>query len=358
MAQKFNRLFVVTYGRSGSTLLQGLLNAIPGYRIFGENGGFLTELHGAYEALVDAHRHLAKPANDNHRHAWFGSSRYDRATLNSQFHGFVDKILFRPQEETDIRVFGFKEIKYHGLGEEKLAAFMAFLREIYPKSAIVFNTRRVEDVLRSGWWRRNYWPGLPKQFTDFEDFAGNYTRDNPDHAVHVRYDDLVDPDRREVRRLLCFLGEALTDGEIDAVFKGSHSYENRSLTEYLSGRAKHVEMTEHDWWRANVDEFRIDMEVTPASAVATGIFLRAVGSDARVTLKCGQSIVEIVGTHPTPQVAEHYPNNAGSGAAGFNIEQPLAEALYLYGASEGFDNRVVGVIRPRLSAAPPTGRGA
>ena len=32
----FGYLFVVTYGRSGSTLLMGLLNSIPGYLIRGE----------------------------------------------------------------------------------------------------------------------------------------------------------------------------------------------------------------------------------------------------------------------------------------------------------------------------------
>src|SRR5471032_449985 len=104
MVEKFNRLFIVTYGRSGSTLLQGLLNAIPGYRIYGENGGYLTALHGAYEALVEAHANLNNPLNDNQRQAWFGSSRYDRASLNTQFHDFVDNILFRPEAEPHIRV--------------------------------------------------------------------------------------------------------------------------------------------------------------------------------------------------------------------------------------------------------------
>ncbi|MEP6967063.1 MAG: sulfotransferase [Pseudomonadota bacterium] len=349
MDSRFNRLFVVTYGRSGSTLLQGLLNAIPGYRIYGENGGFLTKLHGAYEALVDANRHLAKPANDNHRHPWFGSSRYDRPTLNTQFHAFADGILFCPTAAPDVRVFGFKEIRYHDLGNEKLAAFLDFLRQIYPNSVIIFNTRRVEDVLRSGWWRQNYWHGLPKQFSDFAEFAGKYVEENTDHALHVRYDALVDPDRREVHRLLAFLGESLSDNKVNFVFRGSHSYENRILTEYISGRAAHIEMTEHDWWRANLDEFRLDAESRRATWLAKGVFLRAVGSDARVTLKSGSDVVQIVGTRPTPRIAEQYPNNPGSANAGFSLEQPLTDEIYLYGASKGFENRLVGIVRPRLS---------
>src|SRR5688572_1085508 len=36
---QLGHLFIVTYGRSGSTLLQGVLNSIPGYLIRGENDG-------------------------------------------------------------------------------------------------------------------------------------------------------------------------------------------------------------------------------------------------------------------------------------------------------------------------------
>lgn len=349
MDLKFNRLFVVTYGRSGSTLLQGLLNAIPGYRIYGENGGFLTKLHGAYEALVDANRHLAKPLNDNQRHPWFGSSRYDRSTLNTQFHDFAEEILFRNPAAPDVRVFGFKEIRYHDLGQEKLEAFLGFLRQIYPSSVIIFNTRRVPDVLRSGWWRQNYWHGLPKQFSDFAEFAGKYVAENADHAFHVRYDALIDPDRREVQRLLAFLGENLSDNKVNFVFRGSHSYENRNLTEYISGRAAHIEMTEHDWWRANLDEFRLDIESRRAAWLAKGVFLRAVGSDAKVTLKSASGVVQILGAHPTPRIAEQYPNNPGGANAGFTLEQPLTEEFYIYGESAGFENRLVGIVRPRLS---------
>src|SRR5580698_4461108 len=106
MRARFNRLFVITYGRSGSTLLQGLLNALPGYRVHGENGGFLTKLLGAHEALTDAHAHLANPAVDRHRNPWFGSSRYDPATLNTAFRNFIDNILFRPRAHPEVRVFG------------------------------------------------------------------------------------------------------------------------------------------------------------------------------------------------------------------------------------------------------------
>ncbi len=47
-------LFVVTYGRSGSTLVGGLLNAIPGYLIRGENDDALRHLWQYHRTLVAA----------------------------------------------------------------------------------------------------------------------------------------------------------------------------------------------------------------------------------------------------------------------------------------------------------------
>ena len=41
---RFRTVNIVTYGRSGSTLLMGLLNAIDGYRIRGENFNCFEEL--------------------------------------------------------------------------------------------------------------------------------------------------------------------------------------------------------------------------------------------------------------------------------------------------------------------------
>src|SRR3954464_1127587 len=41
-------VFVVTYGRSGSTLVQGLLNALPGTLVRGENNFYILPLFQAW----------------------------------------------------------------------------------------------------------------------------------------------------------------------------------------------------------------------------------------------------------------------------------------------------------------------
>jgi hypothetical protein len=355
MVSRFDRLFVVTYGRSGSTLVQGVLNAIEGYRIYGENDGFLAKLHDAYEALEGARAHLPNPVHDRPSNPWFGASRYEPAMLDAAFSRFVDEILFRPGSDPAARVFGFKEIRHHDLGEDKLSRLLVFTRRLYPRSAIIFNTRQVADVLKSGWWRRDPRPDLPGQLAEFETFCAAYARGNRDHAIHLTYERLVDPARREAARLLEFLGEALAPSRLDAVMAANHSYENRSLTGYLAGRSPYVELREPDWWRANVDEFRIDLEAGLGSGAATGVFLPSVDSAARLWLTSGPGAVEIIGSDPTLRIGELHAGNPRSAAAGFAVEYPAGEELLLFGASRGFDRRLVGVVRPRPAGSAGKG---
>jgi hypothetical protein len=49
MVTSFRHAFIVTYGRTGSTVLMSLLNASGRTRIFGENYGYL---YGLYRSLA------------------------------------------------------------------------------------------------------------------------------------------------------------------------------------------------------------------------------------------------------------------------------------------------------------------
>ena len=351
MASKFDRVFVVTYGRSGSTLLQGLLNAIPGYRIYGENAGFLFKLQDAYYALLDANKHLQNPNNDNPSQPWFGSSRFDEASVTVSFRQFANKMLFQPQTNHQFKVFGFKEIRFNEINPERIERYIEFISRLFPRYAIIFNTRNVEDVLKSGWWRRNYWPGLPKQFADFHEFAERFAEQNAEHAIHIRYDAFVSPDRLEVSRLLEFLGEQLSEEAIDGVFSSSHSYENRSLTEYLSGRSSGVELVEPSWWRENVDEFRIEVSLSEGGYALTGVLVPGAGTGARIFIGSEERSIEILGTTETPKVASLFTANPAASRAGFRLREAGCEALHLYGESSGFPRALVGLIRPSLAAA-------
>ena len=53
-------LIVVTYGRSGSTLLQSILQSIPGYSFTGENNNVLLPLFHAFLRAEDAKKRFGK----------------------------------------------------------------------------------------------------------------------------------------------------------------------------------------------------------------------------------------------------------------------------------------------------------
>lgn len=142
-------VFIVTYGRSGSTLLQNILNSIPGYCIRGENNAMLNHLAMSWDsAQQTAAYKLPKGEVDSPERPWYGAGeirpyRYGRTLANM----FVRDVL-RPPAGT--RAAGFKEIRFHGPGYWQT---MDFITRFFPKAKIIYNTRNHADVCRSGWMK-------------------------------------------------------------------------------------------------------------------------------------------------------------------------------------------------------------
>ena len=144
-------VFIITYGRSGSTLLQHILNSIPGYCIRGENHNMLPHLAMSWKAAILAVENQPGPEDwEDSTHPWYGIEK-----LNPEIYGktlanvFVRDVLAPPP---GTRVCGFKEIRFHATP----ALFwqsMEFLTQFFPKSRLIFNTRNHQDVSRSGWWK-------------------------------------------------------------------------------------------------------------------------------------------------------------------------------------------------------------
>ena len=126
-------------------------------------------------------------------------------------------------------------------------------------------------------------------------------------------DDLILPERQEVHRLLEFLGETLGAKEIDRVFRGSHSYANRVITSYMTGRVDYITTEKPDWWRLNIDEFQIDLAPSRSGYLVSGVFLPAIGSKARLYLDSGGHRSELIGARPTPKLEGPVHHESGGG---------------------------------------------
>ncbi|RKN49092.1 sulfotransferase [Micromonospora endolithica] len=217
LARRYRYVFVVTYGRSGSTLLMGLLNTIPGYRIRGENGNALYRLYQAQAVLDGAHRRHGGDESRSSRNPWYGAhawrpSAFRRALLDA----FVADVLCpRPGD----RVLGFKEIRYTEAHLEDLTGYLDFLRKSFPASKIVFNHRLPDDVARSAWWAEH--PGSLERVQAADRRLSAFPADA--RHFHFHYD-RIDDSLDNIRELFAFLGEELDEARVRATLDTRHSY--------------------------------------------------------------------------------------------------------------------------------------
>ncbi len=174
-------VFIVTYGRTGSTLLQKILNAMPGVYVAGENYGVVR---GLFEAWRNA-TVLKDKYGWGHQavdHPWHGALAADPgAFARSLADSFVATILKPPRGS---RTAGFKEIRYLTADLDEQLAFMALA---FAPALFVFNTRSVDEVARSAWWQDADKATLAADIARFEAHADAFVAANPATAVKVDY---------------------------------------------------------------------------------------------------------------------------------------------------------------------------
>ncbi|MBI2246181.1 MAG: sulfotransferase [Nocardioides sp.] len=208
-------LFVVTYGRSGSTLLMGVLNTLPGYLIRGENRDalhhlFLFDKTMRTESGRGPRKKLRQPT-----HPFFGIAGYPPERAVRQLRRLATDTVLRPKEDT--RVTGFKEIRwYHADLEE----YVAWLREVFPGARFLVNTRNHADVLKSKWWAEGedksaHLADIERRILALADSLG-------DAAYRVHYDDYV-ADPAALRGLFAWLGEDFDEDAVRATMAVRHS---------------------------------------------------------------------------------------------------------------------------------------
>lgn len=144
---------VVTYGRTGSTVLQAALNSLPGVIVRGENYSAFRGLATYVQALAETadRHHAGKPA-----HPWFGSARLDPTDVLSDLRRHVIDTVLRPRPDT--RWIGFKEVRYepgHFASYDHLLDYLLFLDKLFPGIRYVLNVRDPQAAARSGWWPDN-----------------------------------------------------------------------------------------------------------------------------------------------------------------------------------------------------------
>jgi len=209
-------VFVVTYARSGSTLLQSLLNACPGVQIRGENSNALFHLFRAARAAETTRKFGRHPQTKQVDEPWFGSFKVRPKMFETSLAGTFVRNVLAPDE--GVKVTGFKEIRYNRMfiPKAEFAPYMDFMLAKFPNSKIVFNTRPAVDVAKSSFLAQQ----RPEQVFGWvaeadENFAAYDA--SSDRTILMRYDEYT-KDHSHIHRMLDFLGLDWNAATVDRVF--------------------------------------------------------------------------------------------------------------------------------------------
>lgn len=198
-------LFVVTYGRSGSTLLMRILNSIENYCIRGENAGTLSRIYNVYKSA-----HLAKSSNlavqNGVGQPWFGAGDIE---LEKFTQGLIDSFvqhILRPPEGT--HVLGFKEIRYthKQMTEETFHDYLDFMATNLAPSKFIFNVRDSDQVKQSAWWKKEDPIEVVQMVEDANQRFQTYHESYPEYTHIVNYNEYVESPN-SLQSLFEFLGE-------------------------------------------------------------------------------------------------------------------------------------------------------
>jgi hypothetical protein len=205
-------VFVVGYGRSGSTLVQALLGSIPGCHIAGENLGAVFTLAQAHAQLAEvADRFGPGPAPPDH--PWFGAFEIDPDALGRRLAGTIVNEVLRPPRGT--RIAGFKEIRW--LAEpHDLATSMTFLKRYLVPARFVLNVREPEAVVRSGWWSHRPRDAALAQIAAWNATLEATAKADPKHCHLLRYEAFT-RDPATLAPLFAFLDEPFDHAAVDRV---------------------------------------------------------------------------------------------------------------------------------------------
>lgn len=215
---KHKSIVIVTYGRTGSTLLQGILNTIKGMVVLGENENSFFHLF-EFEKTID--RISKRAGTETPSSPFYGASSIDTCALKDTVRKNIATFLdpFRRQE--NVNCVGFKEVNF----EKSIAAideYLPFLERNLPSPAFVFLWRDHDEVLNSGWWKDLDQVAAGDLLEEMECKCKTFLGQR-ENCFELTFEDVTTITGR-LKELFNFLGAEFSQDIIDRVAKIPHSY--------------------------------------------------------------------------------------------------------------------------------------
>lgn len=212
----FDYVFVVTYGRSGSTLVQGLLNALPRTVCRGENGMYPVHLYRAAEAGVSFGE--GKLAS---REAWTRLARRPYSAFYGVHLLRMERFVESARElMTDLMVgrmrrgrldrIGFKEVLWHEIAPDETEGFFAWFEACFPGARYLLNTRNIADVTASGFWLRTPQSEAERAIHRVMEIQDHLRTTRPDRVYDVRFEEVTSKEPGVAESQLRGLAEFVT----------------------------------------------------------------------------------------------------------------------------------------------------
>lgn len=221
-------IFIFGQARSGSTLVQRLLNSLDRVIIYGEHIGMLNGIAATYSAFVNSpilDQFLVKNA------AEAGDAAFKRlkdptdfaphvngltlAHVQNSYRNFVRQMFHCIPSTQDYR-WGFKEICYQ-------QEVFEMLRALFPAAFFVFVVRHPVDHIASkegtGWWWND---SVEKRAIFWQQQAASHLRCYKAHrerSFFVRYEELISPATNVGKQLIEFLGYEYTPRQHEIIFE-------------------------------------------------------------------------------------------------------------------------------------------
>ena len=223
----YRTILIVTYGRSGSTLLQGILNAIPNVNIRGENYNFCWGLYEAWKAIVQTREEFEKYKRTNQSDsACYGAGYMDPKRFEELALEVIKSQLGLSKYPDDL-TWGFKEIRYIDYLDE-LPRFLNFMARVLPNLGIIFNTREHASVVRNWLWPEKNVKNLPALLSKADRVFFEYAEKNK-NAFICRYERVL-LGKRGLSPLFDFLGTQPRIEDLIEALENSDSYSGENET--------------------------------------------------------------------------------------------------------------------------------
>jgi hypothetical protein len=183
----------VAYGRSGSTLVQGLLNTLPRTLVRGENNLYILPLYRAMASARDFKRKYGR-GTTRPTSAFYGLPALRPAHFADSTRDLVVKQLLGNARRADFDVVGFKEVRWQRVRKHEEAGFFDFMDKAFPGAQYVLNHRNLEDVAGSGFWQ-GLQPGAVRHAVRRTEHIQEHLRSTrPDRVFDTRYELLTAQD--------------------------------------------------------------------------------------------------------------------------------------------------------------------